>query len=403
LRVLAVAHASYSASEWPSDVRRFEFEFLGLLGLMDPLRAGVAEAVRQCQDAGIRVLMITGDYPATARAIAMRAGLAPGDIVSGEEIGALREDALRARLRGAQVCARISPEQKLAIVRALEADGAVVAMTGDGVNDAPALKAAHVGIAMGGRGTDVAREAAALTLLDDNFASIVRAVRLGRRIFNNMQKSMSYILAVHVPIAGAALLPVLFGWPPLLLPMHIAFLELVIDPACTLAFEAEAPDEDIMRRPPRAPDAPLFAGATMVSSLFQGAVVLAVVIALYVWAQRHLGETEARSLAFVAMVTGNLTLLLAYRSRTRSIVETLARANATLWAIEAGSLALLAAVLYVPGLRGIFRMSPLDPAILALGAGAGVLAAFPFEAVKLAGRWVQRVRLEDKPPFTETP
>jgi Ca2+-transporting ATPase len=390
LRVLAAARARFAGGAWPQDMRGFNFEFLGLLGLIDPLRAGVAEAVLECQDAGIRVLMITGDYPATARAIAMRAGLAPGDIVNGEEIGALSEDALRARLRGAQACARISPEQKLRIVRALQADGAVVAMTGDGVNDAPALKAAHVGIAMGARGTDVAREAAALTLLDDNFASIVRAVRLGRRIFDNMQKSMSYILAVHVPIAGAALVPALFGWPPLMLPMHIAFLELVIDPACTLAFEGEPPDDEIMRRAPRAPDAPLFAGATIASSLVQGAMVLAAVIGLYAWGHRHLEENDARALAFVAMATGNLTLLLVHRSRSRLIIETLARANATLWVIEAVSLALLAAVLYVPGLNDVFRMSALAPALLALGAGAGVLAALPFEAVKLAEWWFAR-------------
>ena len=211
----------------------FDFAFVGLLGLSDPLRAEIPAAVAQCREAGIRVVMITGDYPATARTIARQAGLDADDILSGDDLTALSDEQLQARMKTVSVCARIAPEQKLRIVQALKADGEITAMTGDGVNDAPALKAAHVGIAMGGRGTDVAREAASLVLLDDNFASIVGAVRLGRRIFDNMQKSMSYILAVHVPIAGMALLPVLLGYPAMLFPMHIAFLELIIDPACS--------------------------------------------------------------------------------------------------------------------------------------------------------------------------
>ena len=386
LRVLAVARARFAGTEWPPDMHALEFKFMGLLGLMDPLREGVNEAVLQCQDAGIRVLMITGDYPATARAIAMRAGLAPGDIVTGEDISTLDEAALRAILRHTQACARINPEQKLQIVRALKSDGAVVAMTGDGVNDAPALKAAHVGIAMGARGTDVAREAAALTLLDDNFASIVWAVRLGRRIFDNIQKSMSYILAVHVPIAGVALLPVLAGLPPLLLPMHIAFLELIIDPACTLAFEGEPPDDDVMRRPPRTQQAPLFPGGTMALSLVQGTVVLALVVCLYAWGQNHMDENEARALAFVAMVTGNLAQLLAYRSRTRLIVETMARVNTALWTIVGATFALLVAVIYAPGLQGIFRFAPISLHLFVLGIAVGVCAVLVFELVKIISR-----------------
>ncbi len=239
LRVLGVARGRFAGRDWPADEHGFDFEFVGLLGLADPVRAEVPAAVAECRAAGIRVVMITGDYPATARAIAGQAGLAgaDGEVLTGDEIAALDDAALRERMAGVSVCARIAPAQKLRIVQALKARGEIVAMTGDGVNDAPALRAAHVGVAMGARGTDVARESSSLVLVDDDFASLVRAVRLGRRIFDNLRKAMSYILAVHVPIAGMALLPVLLGWPPLLFPMHIALLELIIDPACSVAFE----------------------------------------------------------------------------------------------------------------------------------------------------------------------
>ncbi|MDO9103147.1 MAG: HAD-IC family P-type ATPase [Candidatus Nitrotoga sp.] len=248
LRVLSVARGSFVGQDWPASEHDFDFEFVGLLGLADPVRPQVAE----CHAAGIRVVMITGDYPATAQAIAHQAGIAEreGDVLSGDEIATLSDEALRERMATVGVCARIAPEQKLRIVKALKARGDIVAMTGDGVNDAPALRAAHVGVAMGGRGTDVARESASLVLVDDNFAAIVAAVRLGRRIFDNLRKAMSYILAVHVPIAGMALLPVLFGWPALLYPMHIALLELIIDPACSIAFENEPAESDVMQRRP---------------------------------------------------------------------------------------------------------------------------------------------------------
>ncbi|MFN3397696.1 MAG: cation-translocating P-type ATPase, partial [Sulfurimicrobium sp.] len=330
LRVLAVARARFEGVRFPAIEHDFDFEFVGLLGLADPLRAEIPDAMRQCHDAGIRVVMITGDYPATARAIARQAGLDAVEVLSGDTLGEMSDGQLQARMKTVNVCARIAPEQKLRIVQALKADGEVTAMTGDGVNDAPALKAAHVGIAMGGRGTDVAREAAALVLLDDNFASIVRAVRLGRRIFDNMQKSMSYILAVHIPIAGMALLPVLLGYPAMLYPMHIAFLELIIDPACSLAFENEAAEADVMQRPPRDTDAQLFGGATLWLALLQGIGVLGVVLGAYAWADGRLAEPEARAFAFTTLVIANLALIFSNRSRSRSLLASLRTPNKTL-------------------------------------------------------------------------
>ena len=372
LRVLAVARAAFASPDFPAVEHDFEFEYIGLLGLADPLRAEIPAAVRQCFEAGIRVVMITGDYPATARAIARQAGLAADELLSGDELAAMDEEELRTRMRTVSVCARIAPEQKLRIVQALKADGEITAMTGDGVNDAPALKAAHVGIAMGGRGTDVAREAAALVLVDDNFASIVRAVRLGRRIFDNMQKSMSYILAVHIPIAGMALLPVLLGWPALLYPMHIAFLQLIIDPVCSLAFESEPAEADLMRRPPRDDKAQLFGGATLGMALLQGVGVLLIVIGAYAWASHRLNEPEARALAFATLVIANLALIFSNRSRSQAWIALLRTAKPILWIVTGATLGLLALALYLPPLSKLFLFAPLPPGELGAAFGLGL-------------------------------
>ena len=205
LRVLAVAKASFAGDLWPSSQHDFHFEFLGLIGLADPIRAEVPKAIKECNRAGVNVVMITGDYPATARAIGRKIDLPlDRELMIGTDIDRLSQGELRRRIAGASIFARVLPEQKLALVEAFKANGQIVAMTGDGVNDAPALKAAHIGIAMGGRGTDVAREAASLVILDDNFATIVEAIRAGRRIFDNIQKAMGFIFSIHVPIAGLA-------------------------------------------------------------------------------------------------------------------------------------------------------------------------------------------------------
>jgi P-type Ca2+ transporter type 2C len=388
LRVLAVARGAFEGQDWPESEHDFDFTFVGLLGLADPVRPEVPSAVAECRAAGIRVVMITGDYPATARAIAHQAGLASrdGDVLSGDEIATLSDAALGERMATVSVCARIAPEQKLRIVQALKARGDIVAMTGDGVNDAPALRAAHVGVAMGGRGTDVARESASLVLVDDNFAAIVAAVRLGRRIFDNLRKAMSYILAVHVPIAGMAMLPVLFGWPALLYPMHIALLELIIDPACSIAFENEPAESDVMQRPPRDADAPLFGGATLGLAFVQGLGVLAVVLAAFAWASPRIPEPEARAFAFATLVMGNLSLILSNRSATRSLWATLRTPNRTLWIVLCLAFALLLAALYVPWAVGVLRFAPLPAQELAAACALGMLSVLWFEGIK----WLRR-------------
>ena len=271
LRVIGVATAEFEKGSLPEDQHDFEFRFLGLLGLHDPVRENVPDAVALCHRAGIRVIMITGDYPVTAINIAKKIGL-NGDagIITGPELDAMNDIELKERISHVSIFARVVPEQKLRIVQALKDNGEVVAMTGDGVNDAPALKAAHIGIAMGGRGTDVARESSALVLLDDDFSSIVQAANLGRRIFDNLQKAMTFIFSVHIPIAGMSLLPVFFGWPLALFPVHILFLELIIDPACSVVFEMENEEKGIMDRKPRSVSEPLFGPRMIFIGLVQG-------------------------------------------------------------------------------------------------------------------------------------
>ncbi len=385
LRVLGVARADFTPVDLPAEQHDFEFKFIGLLGLADPIRAEVPGAVKECYAAGIRVIMITGDYPGTARNIARQIGLKPlDDIITGVELDAMSDDELRTRIKTTCIFARAVPEQKLRIVGALKANGEVVAMTGDGVNDAPALKAAHIGIAMGGRGTDVARESAALVLVDDNFASIVAAVRMGRRIFDNLKKAMAFIFSVHIPIAGMSLIPVLLKWPLALLPVHVLFLELIIDPACTIVFEMENDEPDIMQRPPRKLDAPLFGRVMVLSGLIQGLGILAVVAGVYTFAlSQNLGEGEARMFAFVSLVIGNLSLIFANRSHTLSIFQSLRVPNKALWWISLGALFFLALVLTVPALRGVFQFAPLHRWEMALLSLTGLVSILFAESIKI--------------------
>jgi Ca2+-transporting ATPase len=373
LRVLGVARAKLSpGQEWPAQQHDIAFTFVGLLGLQDPLRPDVAEAIAQCHKAGIRVVMITGDHARTAQAIARELSLPSADILSGSELDAMPDEVLRSRLRNVQVFARIVPQQKLRLVEAFKANGEIVAMTGDGVNDAPALKAAHIGVAMGKRGTDVAREAAGLVLLNDDFASLVATIRLGRRIYDNLRKAMSYALAVHIPIVGMAMLPVLTGQPLLLLPAHIMFLQMIIDPACSIFFEAEAEETNIMQRPPRAANEPLFGGKLLTNSLLQGVVAFAVAAAIYAWALLQGWDTDTvRALVFTAMVTGNIALVFSNRSLNASWQGAWSRQNPVLWWIVLGGSAGLAMVLSIPVLRELFHFSGNAPRIL----GVGVLAA----------------------------
>ncbi|MHB8895588.1 MAG: cation-translocating P-type ATPase [Candidatus Geothermincolia bacterium] len=388
LRVLGVARALFVPQEMPSDQHEFSFKFLGLLGLADPVRPNVPDAIRECETAGIGVVMITGDYPGTAQNVARQIGLDPVDnYITGPELDGMSDEELQARIRDVSIFARVVPEQKLRIVDALKANGEIVAMTGDGVNDAPALKSANIGIAMGGRGTDVAREAAALVLLNDDFSSIVAAVRLGRRIYDNLKKAMAYIIAIHIPIAGMSLIPVLFKMPLVLLPVQIAFLELIIDPASSVVFEGEPEEAGIMTRPPRAIDEPLFNRRTLSISLLQGLSVLVIVMLVFA-AARWLGvhDNEARAMTFTTLVIANLGLILTNRSWTHTIPRTLRTPNRALWFVVGGTVVFLALVLYVPALMRLFQFGRMNAIDVTVAVVAGGLSIAWFEVLKVFRR-----------------
>jgi Ca2+-transporting ATPase len=383
MRVLAVAKARHPGEDWPASPEAFDFAWLGLVGLADPLRPAVPGAIQACHAAGISVVMITGDHPATAQAIARDAGLPSQKVVTGAELDAMDDAQLAAALVDTHVFARVRPEQKLRLVEALRAAGQVVAMTGDGVNDAPALKAAHIGIGMGQRGTDVAREASALVLLNDDFNSIVEAVRIGRRIYDNLRKAMVYIVAVHMPIAGIALLPLVLGTPLVFAPVHIVFLEMIINPACSIVFESEHAEPAIMQRPPRAPSERLFGFRSMVVAVLQGGGLLAVVAIVYgLCLSAGMPAGQVRTMTFCSLVAGNLSLILAGRSSTRSALRLLAVPNRAQWWVVIGAALALLAAASLPALRQLFHFALLPPAAAVYAIVAGLAAIIWFELVK---------------------
>lgn len=397
LRVLGVAKATFKKVELPEQQHDFVFDFIGLLGFVDPIRPAVPLAIQEAYGAGIRVIMITGDYPGTAVHIAKQIGLKnPQKYIAGPELNAMNPQQLRDRIKTINIFSRVVPEQKLAIISALKANGEIVAMTGDGVNDAPALKAAHIGIAMGERGTDVAREASALVLLNDDFSSIVHAVRLGRRIFDNLKKAISYIFAVHIPIAGMSFFPVLFQLPIALLPAHIAFLELIIDPACSVVFESNPEEKNIMDRPPRDLRNPLFNKKSFIVSLVQGLSILAVVFAIYLFAlHMKKGELEARTLAFATLVFANLMLIITNLSWTKTIVKIVQLKNKALGLVIGGALVALLAVLFIPSLSNLFHFSFLSWDDFLLCFFGGILSLLWFEVMKILIRISGNSRLKE--------
>jgi Ca2+-transporting ATPase len=388
IRVLAVAQAIVPDDALPETIKGLPFHYAGLIGLADPLRDSVIEAVTTCRAAGIKIVMITGDYPTTAHAIATQAGLSDGAVLTGEELSRLTDEDLQARIAAITVFARIMPEQKLRIVQAFKQNDEIVAMTGDGVNDAPALQAAHIGIAMGRRGTDVAREAASIVLLEDDFDSIVQTIRLGRRIYNNLQKVMRYIIAVHIPIAGMALLPLALGHPMILTPIHIALLEMLIDPVCALVFEAEDEGKNLMRHKPRDPQAPLIPAGLMLLSFLQGLLALVGVAGVYFWFHAQgLPEDQVRALSFTALVVSNIALIFTNRTLHPSIWDTLRRKNPLMIWVALATTAIMTALLTIPPLEKLLKFGAVhgdDIALTFVVCAAIFLAAEGMKSIRHA-------------------
>lgn len=392
-RVLGVARAKLDPRvDLPDSPHDFKFEFLGLVHLHDPVRPGVPEAVAECARAGVRTVMITGDYPGTALSIAKEVGLNyQAGVITGLELEKLTDIELAERIKSVSIFARMVPEQKLRLIRALKLDGEVVGMTGDGVNDAPALRAADIGIAMGGRGTDVAREAASLVITDDDFTSIAGGIRQGRGIFANLQKAMSYAIAVHVPIFGLALIPVFVkGWPLVLLPAQIAFLELVIDPACSVVFESEQTDPEIMNRKPRDVNQKMFNKQILRMSIAQGLGVLTSVLVVYFWALiSNRNDDQIRTLSFATLMLGNIALILVNRSWHLTIFQTFrTRKNKTIKWMLGGAIGMLVLLINIPILREAFNFSYLTTTewLVVLFAGFGSVLWFEIYKVTRKSR-----------------
>lgn len=385
LRVLGVAKANVAKTDLPEGQLDLPFTFVGFLGFVDPPRPSAPGAVKEAYGAGVRIIMITGDYPGTAQFVARKIGMKNTEsFMTGDELENMDPRELQEKIKTVNIFARVVPEQKLLIVNALKANNEIVAMTGDGVNDAPALKAAHIGIAMGERGTDVAREASSLVLLNDDFSSIVVAIRLGRRIFDNLKRAIGYIFAVHVPIIGMSILPLFFDLPLVLLPAQIAFLEFIIDPACSTVFESEKEEEGIMRRPPRDLRQPMINKRTMLVSVIQGLGILATIFALFLFAVASgEGELEARSLAFASIVLASVMLIVVNMSWNKNIIQILLSANKALYMILGGTIVALAAILYTPFLSDLFHMVPLHTGHIIYVALAVCISLAWFELLKL--------------------
>ena len=390
LRVIAVASAEEDADffEIPEEPERWKLRLCGLIGLSDPPRPGISEDIRVCRNAGIRVIMITGDNGVTASSVARRIGIDGGKVVTGDEMEQMTDEELGKAAAETSVFSRVVPEHKMRIIKALQKNGETVAMTGDGVNDAPALKYADIGIAMGLRGSEVSREAADLILLDDNFTTIVETVKDGRRIYDNIRRAVGYIFTIHLPIILASLLPPLFGTPPsaqMLLPVHIVLLELIIDPTCSIVLERQPAEPDIMKRKPEESRGRLLTPQILAKSVLQGIAIAIASFAVYFFHLKNCPDRAvvSRSMGLMVIMISNLFLVLVNCSDSESALRSLFRLLKDRGMLAAfAAMVLMPAVIFYSPVNTFLKLAPLSAGQLAVAVLVSAAAVFWYEVIK---------------------
>lgn len=403
LRVIAVGMKKFEqADQIPEELTENRLHLCGLVGLSDPPRENVKNNIAVCTRAGIRVVMITGDNGITAASIARQVGIPNGDaIITGDMLNDMSDGELREKVKTVSIFSRVVPEHKMRIVKALKENGEIVAMTGDGVNDAPALKNADIGIAMGKRGSEVSREAADLILLDDNFSTIVETVHDGRRIFDNIRKAVGYVFTIHIPIAFGSLLAPMLGINPsslLLLPLHVVLLELIIDPTCSIVLERQPAEKNIMDRPPRRHTEKLLTKRMLFKSVAQGIVILAASFGAYYLMLHQMPDNAAlaRSMGLVIIMLANLFLVFVNSSETESLRQSARRLakDKVIWAAILGITAMAVIILYTP-LNVFLKLAPLNALQFLLAVGLAAVSVVWYEIVKAVKRVKNRTHLQE--------
>ncbi|MBV7530323.1 cation-translocating P-type ATPase [Chitinophaga sp. sic0106] len=393
-RVLGVASADFSGNDFPAEQQSLPFHFLGLITFYDPPKANIKEVFNKFYDAGIIVKIITGDNSATTKAIAAQAGLkGAGASIDGDVLMQLDEKERQVKMESVNIFTRMFPEAKLAAINALKADNEIVAMTGDGVNDGPALKAAHIGIAMGRKGTEIAKQAAALILSNDDLSGMVDAVAMGRRIYNNIRRAVLYIVAIHIPIILTVSLPLFLGWiyPDIFTPMHVIFLEIVMGPTCSVVYENEPLEKNAMKIPPRPIDETFLSWEEMGRSILQGLVITAGVLGVYQWAAgQGYSEQLTRSMVFTTLIIANVFLTLVNRSNYYSFLTSMKNKNMLMVGVISATLLLTLVMLYVPPVATLFSIQPLTVLQLSICVAVGLISVIWYEAVKAWSRLQQK-------------
>ena len=386
-RILGVGEATFSGTDYPKSQQEFQFEFKGIVAFYDPPKKNIQAVLQHFYKAGIAVKIITGDNAETTTSIARQVGFKGFEnSITGDELMKLSENELKKTVLTTSIFTRMFPEAKLKIIEALKANGEIVAMTGDGVNDGPALKAAHIGIAMGKKGTEIAKQAASLILVNDDLSKMVDAVAMGRKIYTNLKKAFQYIISIHIPIILTVFIPLALGWiyPNIFSPVHIIFLELIMGPTCSVIFENEPLEKNTMSEKPRPFTNTFFNWKEIGISILQGLVITAGTLFGYQYSvYNNFDEAHTRTLVFTVLVAANIFLTLANRSFFYSVITTIRYKNNMVLMIIGITLAITAMLLYVPVLNKFFEFDQLSLAQLGISVAIGFISVFWIEILKL--------------------